>query len=305
MAGPEAYFPLLRMSIGLQNEPKREEEPKEMDPERREWLKEAMSNLLKSPIDDMKAAIKTIKETESEDDKVGAVDSLVGFVEQVDLARDLHKIGGLSLMVSLLDDPSPRVRASAAQVLGTTVQNNPEPQTWAMELGALDSLSRLLGRSDATPVELTKSIFGLSSLIRHNDIAPVKFIKELKGFALLLDVLKKGGIEQDEMLRASRKAAYVLSYLISRAPAIVPPTASHTVPVIVQALEVHVHDADFRETAVKILHVFVTNEKVTFDKPLKDSIGKTTRAAMESAKKDDHDAVVSSCKEILSRVKSG
>jgi len=303
MAGAEAYLPLLRMSIGLQgrNGDQPAAEPvQEMDPERKEWLKDAMANVLKNPVDDMKVALKQITESEaSEDAKVQALESLVGFVEQIDLARDLHKIGGLATVIALLDDPSHRVRASAAQVIGTTVHNNPEPQKWATELGALDALTKVLTRPDASPLELAKAMYGVSSLIRQNDAATIRYVKELKGVAIILDVMKRDSHSHEDLLPARRKAAFMLLYLITRAPAIVPVTAPHCVPVLTSALSAHAEDSDFRENVLMILRVYSTNDAVKLAAEDKKQIKETTAKTMEIAKKDEHDTAVELCQEIL------
>jgi hypothetical protein len=299
MAAPEAYLPLLRMSIGMQQDPANKEPAKAMDPERKEWLKEAMSNLLKNPVDDMKLALKQVESGETEDERVQGLDAIASFVEQVDLARDLHKIGGLSVVIAKLDDPSSKVRASAAHVIGTTVHNNPEPQKWASELGALEALSKILSRKDASPQELAKALFGISSLIRQNDQATIKYVKDLKGVALILDVLKRDVEHQDDLLPARRKAVSVLLYLVTRAPAIVPSTAPFCVPVLASALKVYAADHDFRENALLVLRVFSTNDRVKVTDVDKRQVVDSASHTMDLAIQDEHELATEVCQELL------
>jgi hypothetical protein len=286
------------MSIGLQQDPAaRSGEPVQaMDTDRKEWLKDAMANLLKNPIDDMKVAVKQVQTGETAADRLQGLESLASFVEQIDLARDLHKLGGLSVVISRLDDESSQVRAQAAHVIGTTVHNNPEPQQWASELGALEGLTKLLGRKDASPQELTKALFGISSLIRQNDPATIKYVKDLKGVALVLDVLKDKEFTQEEMLPCRRKAVFQLLYLVTRAPAIVPATAAHCVPIVCRALKSNVEDFDFRENALLVLKAYSTNAKVLGDKrELRDC----TEQALIMARKDEDETGVIACEELL------
>jgi hypothetical protein len=300
MAGAEAYLPLLRMSIGLQQDGAAAP-AKEMEAERKEWLKEAMANILRNPVDDMKDILQKLKAAESDEDKTKALDSLVAYVEDIDLARDLHKIGGLSDVVSLLDHPSSQVRASAAHVVGAAVHNNPEPQKWAMEMGALEALARNLNRTDASSHELNKAIYGVSGLIRQNDLGTIRYIKELKGFALLVSVMKRQD-DEEKVLPVQRRAVFLLFYLVNRAPAVLPATAAHVVPVVAEALTKHSDDPDLRENAVQVLQVYQSSERVTLDSTLKGTIVKSTTIALESAKKDDHDTVVTMCEELLGAI---
>lgn len=301
MSSAEAYLPLLRMSIGLQQEGSKEP-AKEMEPERKEWLKEAMANMLKNPIDDMKALVKTLNESEDETEKAKALESLVGFVEQIDLARDLHKIGGLKDVVSHLDHASSKVRAGAAHVLGATVHNNAEPQTWAMEMGALDALAKNLARTDASAYELNKTMYGVSSLIRQNDMGTIKYIKELKGFGLLVTVLKRQDLGE-EALPVRRRAVLLLLYLVSRAPAVLSATAMHIVPVVSDALEKHSDDFDLRENAVQVLRIYHSSDRVVLDDAIKTVVVRSTKIALASAKSDEHDSAIENCEALLKAIK--
>jgi len=297
----EAYLPLLRMSIGLQQEPNANE-VRPMEPERREWLKEAMSNMLKSPVEEMKLALKNVREGETEDDKVAALESLVGFVEQIDFARDLHKIGGLTLVIELLDSDSAKIRAAAAQVLGTAVHNNPEPQKWAYDLGALEALCRIVGRERATIKELSKAFYAISSLIRNNDLATVKYVKEMKGLALIVAVLSPRKIGDDEMLLVRKRAAFLLMYLVRRAPAIVPATAAACVPALSMSLKKHAADPDFRENALLILQIYANNEALKLNDTAKNDACGAVTEALATIDEDDSDSKTV-CMEILSHWK--
>jgi len=286
------------MSVGLQDERTSTEPAKEMDPERKVWLKEAMQNLLRDPIADMKAAVKNLDETEDSIEKAKILESLIPYVEHIDLARDLHKIGGLVKVVALLKDGDCDVRASAAHVIGVTVHNNPEPQEWALELGALEGLCEILKRPGASTREVTKAVLGISGLVRHNDVATVKFVKDMKGMALLLEVLKRDE-QSEDLLPARRKAMFLLFYLLNRAPAILAPTAPHYVPAIADALDSHKADPDFREHAVQVLRLYHTNDKVVVTKEVKARVAELTRITLDLARADEHDTVVEACEDLL------
>lgn len=82
-------------------------------------------------------------------------------------AADLHKIGGLPTLLSLMSSPHPSLRWRAAEIAATCMANNPPVQRWFMEGGALPPLLALL--ADSHPVVVTKALLGLSALVRHYD----------------------------------------------------------------------------------------------------------------------------------------
>ena len=248
-----------------------------------------------------KKAVEKVKEGKTEEEKLKGLEDIMSFVEQIDLAKDLHKIGGFSTIISLLDDSSEKVRAAAAQVVGTTVHNNPEPQKLANELGALNGLVRILSNPDATPNELTKSLYGISSLIRHNDEATVKFVKEHKGLALTLNVLglAYNGEASEKFLPAKRKAIFVMLYIITRAPAIIPATAPSIVPQVSTALKAHANDPDFRENALLVLQVFSMNDKVNLSNEHKKMAFDSARHTLEITKREEDEKSQQVCEELL------
>jgi hsp70-interacting protein len=83
------------------------------------------------------------------------------------LAADLHKIGGLPTLLSLMSSPHPSLRWRAAEIAATCMANNPPVQRWFMDGGALVPLLALL--ADSHPVVVTKAVLGLSALVRHYD----------------------------------------------------------------------------------------------------------------------------------------
>lgn len=56
------------------------------------------------------------------------------------LAADLHSIGGLVPLLNYLKNPDPRLRAKAAEVVHTVVQNNPKSQQNVMDCKGLELL---------------------------------------------------------------------------------------------------------------------------------------------------------------------
>ncbi|KAG2315409.1 hypothetical protein Bca4012_066223 [Brassica carinata] len=101
-------------------------------------------------------------------------------VESIDMANDLHSIGGLVPLLGFLKHSHANIRAKAADVVRTIVQNNPPSQELVMEANAL---------------------------IRHNK-AGVTAFKLANGYAGLRDALAFDSV------RFQRKALNVLQYLL-------------------------------------------------------------------------------------------
>jgi hypothetical protein len=95
-----------------------------------------------------------------------AAGELQDHVEDIDCACDLSKIGGLPPLLALLRSPHAPVRAAAAEVLATAVQNNPKAQQQALDGGALEPLL-LLARSDDDPVARLKGLLALGCAFAH------------------------------------------------------------------------------------------------------------------------------------------
>lgn len=148
-------------------------------------------DFLDNIIDDsavMKDAIKLIadfrNESMSDDVLVGALEQLQEFVEQIDNAGNLHRMGGLAPLLDLAESSAREndIRTLALWTIGIAVQNNPPVQN---DLLGLDGLRRLVARlhychgdirtaNSATEKAFeeapycAKLLFALSGLIKNN-----------------------------------------------------------------------------------------------------------------------------------------
>lgn len=260
------YLGLLKWSLNY-TDGTQPTELSEMDEERRKWLKEAMEAGTVDPADQMKALISVLQverpnkqdavekkyEAEFVDNKVTSLEHLQEWVESIDWATDLHKLGGFETVIKLCSDPEQRIRVRALEVFATVVQNNPQCQDWALELGGLKPLVESLEKA-ADELEQSKILLALASLVRNHSKATIEFIKEFKGVALLLQLAQgktKGGAVAHPKCRA--KAVFLLRYLTDTVPAIRVTAA----PQLVQALNpCAVHDnADLRGHALGLLAI--------------------------------------------------
>ncbi|KAL1195870.1 hypothetical protein V5N11_027731 [Cardamine amara subsp. amara] len=182
--------------------------------EDRQWFMEAMQGHTIDSISRMKMISQIMKTPEqvleaqgvTSDDLEGMLDELQEHVESIDLANDLNSIGGLVPLLSYLKNSNAIIRAKAADVLTTVVQNNPRSQQLVMEANGFEPLLTNF-TSDPDIRVRTKALGAISSLIRHNQPGITAF-RLANGYAGLRDALVSGTV------RFQRKALNLIHYLL-------------------------------------------------------------------------------------------
>ncbi|XP_020208067.1 hsp70 nucleotide exchange factor FES1 [Cajanus cajan] len=134
------------------------------------------------------------------------LDELQEHVESIDMANDLHSIGGLVPLLGYLKNSHANIRAKAADVVTTIVQNNPRSQQLVMEANGFEPLISNFS-SDPDVTVRTKALGAISSLIRHNKPGIIAF-RLANGYAALKDALSS------ENVRFQRKALNLIHYLL-------------------------------------------------------------------------------------------
>ncbi|KAI3447708.1 hypothetical protein Pfo_004373 [Paulownia fortunei] len=134
------------------------------------------------------------------------LDELQEHVESIDMANDLYSIGGLVPLLGYLKNSHANIRAKAAEVVSTIVQNNPRSQQLVMESNGLEPLLSNF-TSDPDVIVRTKALGAISSLIRHNKPGIAAF-RLANGYAALRDALGS------ENVRFQRKALNLIRYLL-------------------------------------------------------------------------------------------
>lgn len=265
--------------------------PQPLDPEKKAWLDNALQEFMKDFADRMKEINSTLggsgDSSSSLADKEALCDELMEIVENVDYARDLHTIGGLPTLLSLMSSPHPSLRWRAAEVAATCMANNPPVQRWFMEGGALAPLLALL--SDSHPVVVTKALLGLSALVRHYDPGLEAF-RLAGGFNKLLALLgcatdtsthqagtaaasQTGGSQQQQqqpdadqqqqqqqVRRLQRKVLALLQYVLAKHPTDAAAAAEYgVVPKLQQMLSDQ--DTDMRAASLAVLDQVVSTSQ--------------------------------------------
>ncbi|KAJ9563942.1 hypothetical protein OSB04_009102 [Centaurea solstitialis] len=118
------------------------------------------AKLMRTAIDDLSNSSLSLE------DRHHALEELLILVEAIDNANDLHKIGGLSLVVGELSNSDPGIRKTCAWIVGKASQNNPVVQKQALDLGALPKLMMMVKSSFIE--EAIKALYAVSAIIRNN-----------------------------------------------------------------------------------------------------------------------------------------
>lgn len=183
-----------------------------MDPERRRFLEEALTGMAVDVVRKLAEAVKTLFEDavtipgENVEEQEEALDTISEYVEDLNYAKDLHKMGGFPALVRCLDSPHESLRTSAANVIGEVCQNNLYCQSNMLALNPIPTLLHMVD-NDSSKQARVKALFALSCLIRGYADGERKFL-ELDGFSYLMRAMQSG----EEKLVV--KSAFFLNNLI-------------------------------------------------------------------------------------------
>ncbi|KAI9209847.1 armadillo-type protein, partial [Polychytrium aggregatum] len=134
------------------------------------------------------------------DEKYVAMDELEMLVESLDNANDLRVLKLWKPIISILEsDPNAELRAMAAWVLGTAVQNNSQAQNDMAAEGGLPVVVKVL-QVDPSHQVRAKTMYCLSSLLKHNEAVLDAFI-ELHGFKAFFRLLDAANMEDVNMYK--------------------------------------------------------------------------------------------------------
>lgn len=187
----------------------------QMTDEGRGWLQEAIQHFTgNDPVKQMLVAVELLTARGDSDDdveiKMRALEDLQDYCEDIDLARDFHKIGGYTLLLSLLQSTHANLRWNTAALIGTVVQNNPYCQKMALDEKLLPGLLRTLDTDDNVTVRV-KALYAISCMTRDVPEAQDVFVEE-DGFSSLMRAMQSG----DDKL--ATKAAFMLSVMCMSQP---------------------------------------------------------------------------------------
>jgi len=157
----------------------------EMDPERRQFLEEALKSMSIDVVAEMQRICGILMNSKAtENEKLEAIAALSDYIENLDTANDFCKIGGLPILMKCLDSEISSLRESTARTIGIMAQNNPFCQKQLLDNDFLPKLMLLTN----DPEVGARALFGISGIIRAFEPATANFI-DIGGLELLLGCL--------------------------------------------------------------------------------------------------------------------
>ncbi|CAI9736386.1 nucleotide exchange factor SIL1-like [Octopus vulgaris] len=97
------------------------------------------------------------------------------FLHQIDSAQLFAELGGISLLVNLLNSTDTDVKHDTAFVLGSAMQSNPVVQSTAVDAGVMQKLITMISTEPSLAVR-KKCLYAASVLLRHNLDAQQRFL---------------------------------------------------------------------------------------------------------------------------------
>ncbi|XP_041365570.1 hsp70-binding protein 1-like isoform X1 [Gigantopelta aegis] len=180
-----------------------------LDPERKEWLQEALKGLSSDHIQQMQACIDVIKTKGSDDDfierQTQALEELIDCCDKIDFAIDFHKINGFQIFPIVLHHEEAELRSLGAELIAVLVQNNPYCQNAVLSANLLPLLLELLDKDENSTVRV-KALYAVSCLCRDSQDAQ-KVFTDCDGFSVLMRAM------QSDVEKLVIKAAFFLCHM--------------------------------------------------------------------------------------------
>jgi len=175
-----------------------------MEPERRQWLEEAINNMSVDMVQQLGNGIKVLLDPEADlDNKEEVLDCLEDWLGTIDMSCNFHKIGGFVALKQCLASPHPSLRSGAAHLVGEVSQNNPYCQDKLLEEGFLELLLQQLD-TDSDPHCQVKALYAISCLAREHREGLAK-LSQLDGWSVLVRAVQR----EDPKLRT--KGCFLIS----------------------------------------------------------------------------------------------
>jgi len=183
-----------------------------IDEERKKWLEEAIQNWKDNdPVKIMNELTHFILEdSTSDENKEAALEQLNGYCEDIDMANDFVKLGGLKMIEHLFKNGGAEIRWRAADVFATCVQNNPVSQEAAMKIEFVPTLLSFIDNDAHEQVKI-KAFYALSCLIREN-LQCSQIISKYDGFSVFVRAI------QSDIEKLQLKVAFMLQAICETEP---------------------------------------------------------------------------------------
>lgn len=164
--------------------------------QRRQFLEEALKSMtvdVTQIIKDSIDTLKTVEATKSEEEIskcLSAIETILDYVDNIDVANDFQKLGGLDVLWKCLCCENEEIKTGACEVVAELCQNNPYCQRFLTEERVISLLLKIVDDETADKKLITKALYAISALIREN-LDGLKLVKQNGGLSTLLKALKR------------------------------------------------------------------------------------------------------------------
>jgi len=183
-----------------------------MDPEKRQWLQEALEGMSVDVIQQLTNGMKILTSNSYDlEDKEEALDLLEDWLGNIDHAINFHKIGGFTVLKGCLSSPHAPIRTGAAHLFAEITQNNAYCQDKLLKDDVLDLLLNMLD-NDTDETCRVKALYAVSCVCRDCPAALAR-LDSLDGWSTVLRAI------QSDVPRLRTKGCFFLAAVASSAPA--------------------------------------------------------------------------------------
>jgi len=157
----------------------------EMDPQRKEWLEDALKGMSVDVIEQLTNGIKILMSDSVDlEEKEETMDCLEDWLGNIDMANNFHKIGGFVCLKKCLESQYPSLRTGAAHLLAEVCQNNEYCQQNIIQDGFLEILCKQLDSDDDEACRV-KALYSISCVCR--DYPPgLEAFSKLDGWSIVV-----------------------------------------------------------------------------------------------------------------------
>ncbi|XP_042203248.1 hsp70-binding protein 1-like isoform X2 [Homarus americanus] len=185
-----------------------------MDPERRAFLEEALTSMAVDGVKEMAKAVKSLYSEsitmpgEDISKQKEAMAILEEYVDDLNYAMDLHKMGGYPILVQCLNSPHTSLRIGAATLIGDICQNYLYCQENMLALDIMPVLLLMLDTDEDTQARV-KALYAISCVVRDCPKGEAEFL-DADGLSYLMRAMQSG------VEKLVIKSAFLLTKLVKK-----------------------------------------------------------------------------------------
>ncbi|XP_071545640.1 hsp70-binding protein 1 [Panulirus ornatus] len=198
--------------ITAREDPTGSSQVQEMDPQRRAFLEEALRSLTVDVVRKLAEGVKTLCSEavtmpgEDVTEQEEAMEMIGEYVDDLNNAMDVHKMGGFPVLIRCLDSPHTSLRIGAASLIGDICQNDLYCQENMLSLNIMPVLLHMLDTDEDRQARV-KALYALSCLIRDCPKGEAEFF-EADGSSYLMRAMQSG------VEKLVVKSAFLLNKLV-------------------------------------------------------------------------------------------